>query len=176
MNVGARDFADLTGALLGQGRSVRFRARGGSMFPLIRHGEIVTARPVGLETLRVGDVVLHRIGPERLVAHRIVRLGHSNGQVAITTRGDASLGPGDRVGAEQILGLVVAVERGGRSAPLDRGVRRLAGGMWVRLWPAGPALVNLLRTTVRVCRKMGLRRGGPQAAPARTLDSPQVGD
>jgi hypothetical protein len=94
----------------------------------------------------------------------------------LKTRGDASLGPADVVRAEQVLGCVVAVQRGNRLVRLDRGMWRLAGMLWVRLWPIGPALFRLVRGIAGLCRKMGLRRGGPQAPPARTLDSPQVGD
>ena len=149
----AREFADLSAAILGRGSSIRFRARGRSMLPLVRHRDVLTARPVSVKRLRVGDIVLHRIGRDRLVAHRIVRLGQTDGKAMVTTRGDASLNPGDQVSAEQVLGHVVAVRRGTRSVRLDRGVWRLAGVLWVRLWPIGPTLLHLMRGAIGLCRR-----------------------
>jgi len=149
----AQEFAELSAAILGRGSSIRFRARGRSMLPLIRNRDVLTARPVSVGTLRVGDIVLHRIGRDRLVAHRIVRLGHTNGKAMLTTRGDASLAPGDQVSAEQVLGHVVALRRGGRSVWLDRGAWRLAGVLWVRLWPIGPTLLHLMRGALSLCRR-----------------------
>ena len=176
VHVAGGEFAELSGAILRRGRSIRFRARGRSMLPLIRNGDVVIAQPASDDDLCVGSVVLHRIGPDRLVAHRIVWRGLNDGAISVKTRGDASFGPPDVVGAEQVLGRVVAVQRGDRLVRLDRGGWRLAGTLWARLWPTGPILLRLLRGAARLCRKMGLRRGGPQAPPARTLDSPQVGN
>ena len=153
MKLAAESFAELSEGILGRGNSIRFRAFGRSMLPLIRNGDVVTTRPVSAEKLRVGDIVLHRIGRDRLVAHRIVQLGHTNGKAMLTTRGDASLSPGDQVSAEQVLGHVVALRRGGRSVRLDRGAWRVAGVLWVRLWPVGPTLLGLLRRAVRLCRR-----------------------
>lgn len=157
----AQDFADLSASILERGNGIRFQARGGSMLPLIRHRDVLTAQPVSQETLRVGDIVLHRIGRDRVVAHRILRLRRVNGKVMLTTRGDACFSPGDRVSAEQVLGHVVALRRGGRFVRLDRGARRVAGVLWMRLWPIGPALLRAIRPAVRLCRRIGLGDGRP---------------
>lgn len=47
-------------ASVGLGRRVKFQARGNSMTPLVRNGEIVTVRPLLVAPER-GDIVLARV-------------------------------------------------------------------------------------------------------------------
>lgn len=143
-------FAELAAKILGQGTAVRFRAHGRSMWPLIRDGDILTVEPVKMETLRVGDVVLHRTEPCGLVAHRLVARGVENGNLVLTTCGDVSPRVRDRVSAEQLLGRVVALERGKKAVRLDRGPWRLAGVLWAVLSPFGALLIQWVRRARRV--------------------------
>jgi hypothetical protein len=48
------DFGALAAAILGTGGGLRFRARGGSMSPFIRHGDLLEVRPVDFSALRRG--------------------------------------------------------------------------------------------------------------------------
>jgi hypothetical protein len=125
-------FLDLSIDLLSKGYSIRFRPAGHSMHPTIRDGEAVVVEPVEPLVVRRGDILLYRAGA-RIIAHRVVRIESGEGAVYVwTLRGDAVKGCDAPVSAEQILGRVVAVERGGRlripgSAPsaLRRGAGRL---------------------------------------------------
>jgi hypothetical protein len=49
-------------AKLSEGAVVQFRPRGGSMSPKIESGQLFTVEPVEAATLRVGDIVLCRVG------------------------------------------------------------------------------------------------------------------
>ena len=60
----------LLDALAG-GLTVRFRAQGGSMYPTIRDGEVITVAPVPTATFNGGDVLLCRCG-SRVLAHRVI--------------------------------------------------------------------------------------------------------
>lgn len=162
------DFAELSWAILRWGRGIRFRARGQSMFPMVRNGDVVIIHPTRGRDLRPGNVVLHRIEPGRLVAHRIVWRGVQEGTLLLKTRGDASLAPADLVRAGQVLGHVVAIQRGARLMRLDRGLWPLAGIVWARLWPIGPALMWLARSAGAACRWIGTWGKG------RRLDSGQA--
>ena len=55
-------FGALIGSLLSEGLGFRFRARGRSMQPTIQDGEILHVKPVSVETLRKGDIVLFADG------------------------------------------------------------------------------------------------------------------
>jgi signal peptidase len=125
---GARDsrrFVAALAMLLGEGRSVRFRAHGSSMFPAIRDGELITVAPLAGAPIRTGDIVLfrHRRGA---VAHRVVGLRTARGGlVEVIARGDAAHSEDEPIRAERILGRVVAVERTGAAPRAVRG-RRLS--------------------------------------------------
>ena len=57
--------------LLGEGRSVRFRAAGNSMHPTIKQGDTLIIEPCRPANLSRGDIVLFK-QDSRLVAHRLV--------------------------------------------------------------------------------------------------------
>lgn len=131
LTLSSGDFLDVAGAVLREGRPLRFRATGTSMAPSIRSGDILTVDPVDARALRPGDVALYRSeqGPR---VHRLT------GRAGATLRlqGDA---PGclvEEVPAAEVLGRLVFVEREGRQVRLDRGmqgamrwpVARLPGG------------------------------------------------
>ncbi len=126
------------------------------MYPSIREGELITVEPVVPSDVTLGDIVLYR-SQRGLLAHRVV--GSSPTQSSVLSpqsssgsvlsphyflRGDASLSCDQPVGAEQILGRVIRVDRNGRSLALaSRGakmwhkVRRLASRLKGWICPGG---------------------------------------
>ncbi len=120
-------FTDVTIGLLRQGYGVRFYAKGWSMHPTIRDGELITVEPVIPSQVKRRDILLHYNG-RRVIAHRVVRMAKRmsllNPQTAaidasFVLRGDASSTCDGPVDADQILGKVVTVERNGRLIDLD---------------------------------------------------------
>ena len=137
----------LMGAALARGASLRFTARGGSMDPFVRDGDVLT---VGVADRRpeVGDIVA-ACDPVtgRLLVHRVV--AHAAGGVLV--RGDGA-GQTDGVfGPADVLGTVVSVERLGRVVRLGRGPERrvialLSRAGWLRpLVAAGRRLSAVAR-------------------------------
>ncbi len=122
------DFGALSAAVLERGGDLRFRACGNSMLPFIRDGDALLVRP-GLET-RPGDVVLCRAGDGRLLAHRVARVHRRSRPHSILLHGDACPWPDGLVPLENVLGRVVAVERGTRRIRLDAGLPRWLGWLW----------------------------------------------
>ena len=82
------------------------------MCPTIRDGEAVTVEPVRAGAVKRGDILLYR-AERGVIAHRVVRIEGEQSPV-FTLRGDASETCDEPIEAAQILGRVVAVERGGR--------------------------------------------------------------
>jgi signal peptidase I len=108
-------FVEIVSEVLGRGNSVRFRAKGTSMHPTIREGEVVTVEPVQPAGIRRGDIILYRSG-RGVFAHRVVRVTRRvGGSVALLLRGDASQTCDEPVKGSAVLGRVVAVERNGRA-------------------------------------------------------------
>ena len=112
--LGFSHFGDLSGELFSLGLGVRFRAPGTSMHPTIRHGDVITVEPVAPSNLKRGDIILYRL-QKSFVAHRLVNIEERNGcGLTFILRGDASTSCDAPVGAQQVLGKVVRVERGHR--------------------------------------------------------------
>jgi hypothetical protein len=100
----------LLDAVLARGQSVRFRARGFSMRPVIQDHDVVTVSPLGGAIPCAGDMVACRHpATRRLVVHR-VRAARPDGWLV---QGDNVLDPDGVVPAADLIGLVTRVERDG---------------------------------------------------------------
>ncbi len=115
-------FTDVATGLLRQGYGVRFYAKGWSMYPTIKDGEMITIEPVVPSQVKRGDILLHHNG-RGVIAHRVVRIGRRKALLSpqnsvlgtlFILRGDASSTCDGPVEADQVLGKVVSVERDGR--------------------------------------------------------------
>jgi len=73
IRLSGHELAGLSEAVLGKCGSLRFEARGFSMYPLIRDGDTIVVRPVDAGDLGVGAIILYRSASGKPVAHRIVR-------------------------------------------------------------------------------------------------------
>jgi signal peptidase I len=138
----AEEFSDLSRSLLAQEIGVWFTARGSSMNPTVRDGDRLRVVPVAERDVKQGQIVLLQTPGGRVVAHRIRRIGRESGRRLLTLRGD-SLRRDDGVApCTQVLGRIVAIERGGRTIDLESPFHRvLANGIacfpWLtsRIWP-----------------------------------------
>jgi ribosomal protein S18 acetylase RimI-like enzyme len=122
--------------LLFRSPAMRLRVAGWSMYPTLWPGDRLTAEPVPLSHLRVGDLLLisHR---GRVICHRLTVLEDTRTAPRLVAKGDAQGGRGEAIEAGDVLGRVVAVRRrwpwvraSGRAGALamrvDRARRRLS--------------------------------------------------
>jgi hypothetical protein len=118
----SRAFGAIANELVAAGLNFRFQARGRSMLPAIRDGEILHVQPVDTATIRVADLVLFKDGAG-FKAHRVVR---TQGGVFVT-RGDAGLESDNAIRGSQIMGKIIAKEcaETGRMMALDGFVPRM---------------------------------------------------
>ena len=103
---------------------VRFRAEGLSMYPAIRHGELITVGPVAADQIVRGDVLLCRHST-RVLAHRVVAVTESGTERVLTLRGDAVAACDTPVAATDVIGKVLSVCRNGRAISLCGRAARL---------------------------------------------------
>ena len=126
-------FLALAGAVLGRGFSLRFQAKGFSMAPLIRDGDILTLAPKGGKPPRPGDIVAF-VNPSdgKIAVHRIIAFRRG----AATIKGDNVSLPDGTFPESSILGFVWRVERDGRIVRPGFGVagRFIASLSARRLW------------------------------------------
>ncbi len=110
--------------LLQRGHAVEFRARGDSMHPVIREGDLLHVEPA--LTFRRGEVVL-TIADRGLTAHRVIAIDAET----IVTRGDNAPAPDTPLPLARALGKVTWIDRHGTRRPprrefaLLRALRRL---------------------------------------------------
>lgn len=103
----------LVGEVLQRHGELRLRANGGSMFPVIRSGDVLSVCRATAESIEPGDIVLLLDG-DRLFAHRLVQKCPAHDAAYLITRGDAHRRNDPPRPASTLLGLVVAVTRNGR--------------------------------------------------------------
>lgn len=108
---------------------LRFRALGGSMFPFIRSGDVLTAKPIPPENLTVGEVLLyHKDG--KFFAHR---LREKSSNRLMITRGDNLPFNDHFITPSEVLGTIVMIEREGKKIDMESGLMRLVNGTIARI-------------------------------------------
>jgi len=131
--------------ILGKGVPLRFKARGSSMSPFIKNGDVLSIYPKLNNTCENGDVVAYRQGMQnKIVIHRII--GVKNGCYML--KGDNTAGNADLVCEKDLLGYVSKVERNGKKAHLGLGPERFLISLLNRL----DLLVPLMLTIRRIIR------------------------
>lgn len=100
-------FHAISRELLLDGNGIRFQARGASMSPVIRDGEMVLVKAAPRAELRCGDIVLVR-GEMGFRLHRLVVADAE--QDVFITRGDCGQQDDPAVSGEEILGIAEAKE------------------------------------------------------------------
>lgn len=124
--------AGLMRAVLDEGKPFRFEARGTSMHPFIRDGDVVTVAPLAGRDPRPGDVAAFvQPGTIGVRVHRIVKV--EDGRYFL--KGDNAPNADGALARDMILGLVVRLERGGRARPVGPPLRaaviaRLSRTFW----------------------------------------------
>ena len=115
------DLIELLRAVLDKGLPFRFRAKGLSMSPFIKDGDVITVSPLTDDSTRLGDVVAFiRPRMKTLVIHRVV--GKRGEYFHI--KGDNTLYTDELIPITNILGRVARVERNGKEVLLGLGPER----------------------------------------------------
>lgn len=150
---GGADFEELSRQVLNAGHDLRFRARGASMYPMVRDGDVLQVRPVGLGEIELGDIVLYRSPRKGMVVHRVVGVRRDGQECVLSIRGDAAKRPDPSVPESQVMGKIVGIERLGRRIDPDSPLSRYSGALYVHLHPVRWWVYTAIRRA-----KGGLRR------------------
>lgn len=98
---------------------VTFRAQGTCMYPTMRPGDVLRVRSCAAGDVAVGDIAVCRT-PDYLFGHRVIATGERDGRAYAVTRPDRSRRDDDApTFDDDLLGVVVAIERAGRRVPLQ---------------------------------------------------------
>ena len=124
------NFEQVCNELLREEHRIKFNAPGDSMYPTICNGDLITVEPIKPSNVIVGDIILYR-HKSGVTVHRVMHIlkrsekysrstpkgpqGRSSSEtLQFSFRGDAAIVLDNPVGADQILGKVVSVERNSR--------------------------------------------------------------
>ena len=115
---------------LSQGKKVKLRAKGSSMWPFV-HGDEDTLLLTPVSTLSKGDIVLAHIDGKRYVVHRIVDLNENT----ITLMGDGNLYEKETCTRSDIYGAVDTIIRDGEELSLISKKAHMQARIWRLLLP-----------------------------------------
>jgi signal peptidase I len=143
LSLGNRPLKELLIDVLHKGAAFRFRAKGFSMSPFIKDGDVITVVPVSSYKPRFGDVVAF-INPdtEELVIHRVIG---KRDDFHFFIRGDNLPTQKHLVPISRLLGRVKRVERDGRAVALGLGAEKVVIALLSRRRLLLPLLLPLWR-------------------------------
>jgi len=101
---------DLGFRLLAEGKTIRVKAEGTSMYPSIKSGSVIFIEPLKQGTEPVAGEIIAWKRDSGIVVHRLVSSYITKHQKYYVTRGDSSIAEDEPVLPEQIAGKVVRVE------------------------------------------------------------------
>jgi len=119
--ISSQDLLELLTSVLKKQASFRFKAKGWSMSPFIRDGDVITISHHPESVIGIGKPVAFVCSETRkLKVHRII--GRNNSRYLI--KGDRLFNPDGLMPRENILGIVTKIERGGKSIIFGLGPER----------------------------------------------------
>lgn len=152
--------------LLRDGHCIRSPARGESMSPSIRKGDVLTVRPITFAEAKIGDILAYRrdVPESGLTTHRVIQKGRDDEGSYIITKGDRSRFRDFPIKCPtEVYGKIVSRERHGRLISLETRFHRVLGyliallslGVWhLRNAMTAPHLVpvKVVRRILRLTR------------------------
>ncbi|MCK4699144.1 MAG: signal peptidase I [Bacteroidales bacterium] len=134
-------------SLLSEGKSLRIKAGGYSMFPAIHPGDIVIIAPVNNQSnLIPGDIIVFR-RDSGFVLHRLTDIRHRDDNTFYITRGDSSMNEDKPITADKISGVVTAIEtrRGSRIRPYHHKIHYRRNRLTIKLIHSWKKLLREIR-------------------------------
>ncbi len=122
----ARLRAELLADALRSGGVATLRVFGGSMWPWLRSGDVLSVRRKDPAHIHPGEIVLF-LREGRLYAHRVIRRISHSGRAVLITKGDALPRADAPLADDELLGRVFRVRRAEREFALDSTQRRALG-------------------------------------------------
>lgn len=111
---------DIGLTLLSEGKTIRIKAHGYSMFPSIKPGSMVLIEPLNIKGLpHPGEIIAIR-REQGLIVHRLSRIINRNGIISYIARGDSNAIADNPVNIDKIAGRIVRSEATGENpVPAD---------------------------------------------------------
>ena len=106
--------------LLSEGKTIRIKAHGYSMYPCIKPGSLVLIEPIHLKGLPVPGEIIAITRENGMILHRLVKIVVKNNITSYIARGDGNAFADDPVKIDKIAGRIVGAESTGENpVPAD---------------------------------------------------------
>lgn len=130
MKIRNSEFIETLIPLLSTEKTVRFRIKGMSMYPLLRSDrDLVDLRRTNEP--RMGDIVLARVSEDQYVLHRVIKKEGDR----LTLMGDGNIYAKESCLCSDVIGKAVMVIRNGRSIDTKNIVYRMYSFLLMRMNP-----------------------------------------
>jgi signal peptidase I len=116
---------DVGFSLLTEGKTIRVKAEGISMYPSIKSGSVIFIEPLQQGTVPIPGEIIAGQKDSGIVVHRLISTYRQKYQIYFVTRGDSSLAEDEPVLIDQIAGKVVRVENPeGKPVPPEKYINK----------------------------------------------------
>ena len=111
---------DIGLTLLSEGKTIRIKAHGYSMYPCIKPGSLILIEPLNIKGMPHPGEIIAVKREAGLIVHRLSGIINQNGVTLYIARGDSNAYPDKPVKIEKIAGRVVRAEGTGENpVPAD---------------------------------------------------------
>jgi signal peptidase I len=104
--------------LLSEGKRIRIKAHGYSMYPCIKPGSLILIEPIHLKGAPVQGEIIAITRESGLIIHRLVKIVTKNGIRSYIARGDSNAYADNPVGIDKIAGRIIGAETTGENPVL----------------------------------------------------------
>jgi signal peptidase I len=109
---------DISLSLLAEGKTIRIKAHGYSMYPCIKPGSLVLIEPLKIKGLPVPGEIIAIRRENGLIVHRLSKIINRNGITTYIARGDSNATADNPVKIDKIVGRIVRAETTGENQSL----------------------------------------------------------
>lgn len=111
---------DIGLTLLSEGKTIRIKAHGYSMYPCIKPGSLILIEPIHLKGAPVPGEIIAIKRENGLVVHRLTKIVVKNGITCFIARGDSNAYADNPIKIDKIAGRIVRSETTGENpVPAD---------------------------------------------------------
>jgi hypothetical protein len=101
--------------LLSEGKTIRIKAHGYSMYPCIKPGSVILIEPLQLKGMPVAGEIIAIRRENGLVVHRLSKIIRKNGTDYYIARGDSNAWDDNPVKIDKIAGRIIRAETSGEN-------------------------------------------------------------
>ncbi|TAL62379.1 MAG: hypothetical protein EPN88_13380 [Bacteroidetes bacterium] len=106
--------------LLSEGKTIRIKAHGYSMYPCIKPGSLILIEPLSIKGMPVPGEIIAIKRASGLIVHRLIKIINRNGAISYIARGDSNAYADNPVLIDKIPGRIVRAESTGENpVPAD---------------------------------------------------------